>query len=246
MVTHMAVLEKLYSSVDLCRDPLSKTEAYESLDAAAAYFIGFAEGEEDGGTYDGVLLYGLAKRMCVMFDTCSSTNNNAESNERIISLLYAAQGELDVGACDSLANTIKGIENSLVIPLIQATLYASRENELYVKKKDKYAIELFSEGYALSLSILPLINNADISAARDIAKVMVNGFPGDKVADHTKVFRAMQVAIPKMKDLDCEMVGTLDGVSFCEGAADVRSSGVLSRASHYLLGGLVLSMLFCC
>jgi hypothetical protein len=244
MVTYMAVLESLYTSLDLCRDS-QKPEAHESLDEAAAYFVGSLEGEEDGGTYDGVLLFMLANRMCVHFGTCS-TSNIAQSNEKIISLLYAAQGEIDVGACDSLAKTVKGIENALTVPLIQGTLYTALENDLYLSKVVQ-AEDLLPEGYALAQSVLPLIHDVDSSAASDIADVMVKGFPKTqnlaKAGNHAKVFRAMQAVIPKMNGLDCTMVGTIAGVSFCSGAELASNSGVQHTSWHSTLGLLTSTLI---
>jgi hypothetical protein len=231
----MAALEKLYATINLCRDS-DKLEAYESLDAAAAFIIGSSEGEEDGGSYDGVLLFMLANRMCVHFKTCSPSNN-AESNERIISLLYAAQGEIAVGACDSLDKTIRGIENALVIPLIQGTLFTALQNDLFTKKVID-AEDYLPEGQVLAQCVLPLVHDADSSAAKDIESVMVTGFP-----NHEKVFHAMQTAIPKMKGLDCAMVGTLAGVSFCPGAASASYSGSRTWEIRNLFVTLCLSLL---
>eukprot|EP00804_Cyclotella_cryptica_P018112 CCRYP_005898-RB/>CCRYP_005898-RB protein AED:0.02 eAED:0.02 QI:1433/1/1/1/0.93/0.88/17/82/2547 len=234
MVTYMAALEKLYTTINLCTDS-NKSEAYESLDAAAAYIIGSSEGTQDGGSYDGVLLFMLAKRLCVHFKTCSSSNN-AESNERIISLLYAAQGEIDVGACDSLAKTVRGIENTLVIPLIQGTLFTALQNDLFINKVID-AGDYLAEGQVLAQCILPLIHDVDPSAANDIESVMVDGFP-----NHAKVFRAMGIAIPKMKGLDCNMVGILNGISFCSGA-ETTNSGPHTRKEGNVLVALGLSFL---
>ena len=243
-VTYMAVLEKLYTAVDLCRDTKT-SEAHDSLDAAAAYYSGSSEGEDDGGTYDGILLYMLANRMCVHFGTCSSSNN-AEVNEKIVSLLYAAQGEIDVGACDSLAKTVKGIENALTVPLIQGTLFTALENDLYLSGIIE-AEDLLPEGYVLAQSVLPLIHDVDSSAASDIADVMVV-FPRPEnilvASNHAKVFRAFQVAIPKMKGLDCSMIGAIAGVSFCPGAAIATDAAAASRVTTYhLLAALGTSLL---
>lgn len=242
MVSYMAVCERLYTALDLCRDT-KKADAHNSLDAGAAYFTGLSEGEEDGGTYDGVLLYMLANRMCVQFNTCSTISNNAQANEKIISLLYAAQGEIDVGACDSLAKTVKDIENALIVPLIQSTLYIALENDLFLSQLVE-ADYLLPEGYVVAQSVLPLIHDVDSSAANDIAQVLVEGFPRTQInaANHLKVFRAMQRAVPKMKGLDCEMIGTIAGVSFCEGAALATSSGE-HRVAHSIGLSIILLLL---
>jgi len=93
MVTHMAILQKLYNAVKSCKDG-NVDEGITNLDIAAAYYTGSFEGTEDGGSFDGSLNFFLARRMCIYFDTCSQSNN-ALINERMISLFYSAQGELD-------------------------------------------------------------------------------------------------------------------------------------------------------
>ena len=95
MVTYMATLEKLYDSVESCKKD-DREEGAESVDSAAAYYIGSLEGRDDGGSFDGELIYKLAMRMSVHFGT-STESNNASVNERIINLLYSAQGEVATG-----------------------------------------------------------------------------------------------------------------------------------------------------
>ena len=74
MLTYMATLEKLYSSVQSCQEG-NKKEGALNLDLAAGYFIGSLEGKDDGGSFDGNLIFMLAKRMCVHFGTCTSSNH---------------------------------------------------------------------------------------------------------------------------------------------------------------------------
>jgi hypothetical protein len=93
MVTHMAILQHLYSAVKSCKDG-NANEGVTNLDTAVAYYTGSFEGTEDGGSFDGSLNFFLARRMCIYFETCSESNN-ALINERMISLFYSAQGELD-------------------------------------------------------------------------------------------------------------------------------------------------------
>lgn len=96
MITYMAILEKLHSAVYSCGKAEIRDEGTKSLDVAVAYFVGSLEGPEDGGSFDGSLIHMLAKRMCVLFGTCT-LSNHARVNERIISLFYAALGEVEAG-----------------------------------------------------------------------------------------------------------------------------------------------------
>ncbi len=95
MVTHMSIQEQIHSAVEYCKSN-DFDNAASALDSAVAYLIGSMEGEEDGGSYDGNMIYMLAKRMCVHFGTCAASNN-AQVNEHIISLCYAGQGEIEAG-----------------------------------------------------------------------------------------------------------------------------------------------------
>lgn len=95
-VTFMAVLEKLYSALNSCRQGGSAEDGAKNLDIAVAYYVGSLEGEDVGGSYDGSLIYMLAKRMCVHFNTCTPSNN-AMVNELITSLFYTGQGEVETG-----------------------------------------------------------------------------------------------------------------------------------------------------
>lgn len=70
MLTYMAALEKLYTSIQFCKERKT-TEGAQNIDVAAGYIIGSLEGPEDGGSYNGDLIFMLAKRMCVTFGTCT-------------------------------------------------------------------------------------------------------------------------------------------------------------------------------
>ena len=101
MVTSMAILEKIYLALKSCSNEETRGKGANDLDIAIAYYMGSLEGTDDGGSYDGSLIHMLANRMCVHFGTCSD-ENNAVINERIMSLVYAGQGELEMGVSISL------------------------------------------------------------------------------------------------------------------------------------------------
>jgi len=88
----MAILEKLYSAIQSCQENKSDDGA-QNIDVAAGYLIGSLEGPEDGGSYDGDIIFMLAKRMCVHFGTCT-LSGNARINELIISSLVSLLKEL--------------------------------------------------------------------------------------------------------------------------------------------------------
>ena len=108
----------------------------------------------------------------------------------------------------------------MIVPLIQATLVSALENQYYFDGEMDDASEFYPEGYVLAQSILPLINQVDQKAAKDIEDVMVKGFPGpdhQQAVDYPKVFRAVQTALSKMSGVDCKQIGRMDGKGFCPG-----------------------------
>ncbi len=267
MVTHMAILQKLYSAVKSCKDG-DVVEGVTNLDIAAAYYTGSLEGTEDGGSFDGSLNFFLARRMCIFFDTCSQSNN-ALINERMISLFYSAQGELDtevsrtkmwtmtnrlqqcfstlifllLQACVPLERTVKEIDNALLVPLIQGTLFAAWQNSYYFNNNILIPStkEYFPEGYVLAQSILPIIANVDVDAADTIRSVMVGEFPfptREKASNYAAVFAAIKRALTKMDGVDCKEIGTIGGQGFCPGDVDPTSSSTrlsLSSISMILM-----------
>lgn len=244
----MATLEKLYSSVRLCKEDNRKESAL-NLDLAAGYFVGSLEGKDDGGNFDGSLIFMLAKRMCVHFKTCTQSHN-AVINERIISLFYASQAEIETKACSALEKTVKEIENAMIVPLIQGVLFSAGENENYYKQgfTNLAATEFYPEGFALAQSILPIVDDVDQSSARDIALVMVDGFPGSASDagsnDSAKVRRAVQNALTKMNKVDCSLIGSIGGNGFCPGDTTDLSSASCSSGSFVSLAVAGVLLLF--
>lgn len=254
MITFMAILEKIYLALDSCSNEETRGKGATDLDMAIAYYMGSLEGKEDGGSYDGTLLHMLANRMCVNFGTCSE-NDNAVVNERIVSLVYTAQGELEVGACEMMKRTVGEIKNVLIVPLIQGILFSAKANEMHYQSMhlSAYAIpdtqEFIPEGYALAQSILPLIADADQNSATIIKDVMVNSFPtqGDKRnQDSAKVVSAIKSALSKMEGFDCSQIGFIGGTGFCpkdnEDLYDPFNSASygLSSSASLMIAGLVL------
>ena len=141
---------------------------------------------------------------------------------------------------------MKEIENALIVPLLQGILFSARENERYFNNK-RVGLEFYPEGFALAQSILPVIDEADQSAATNIKTVMVASFPGqDKDGQSNNsalVHRAIKKAIPRM-GIDCTQVGSLDGYGFCSGDADQplnsASAASLSLGMLLVVTGMLL------
>lgn len=138
------------------------------------------------------------------------------------------------------------IKNALIVPLLQGVLFSARENEKYFNNK-RVGLEFYPEGYALAQSILPVIDEADQSAATNINNVMVASFPGQdkdgKSNNSALVHRAIKKAIPRM-GIDCTQLGSLDGYGFCSGDAEQplnsASSASLSLGMLLVVAGVFL------
>ena len=82
----------------------------------------------------------------------------------------------------------------------------------------------------MAQSILPIIADVDIEAAKDIESVMVDDFPfptREKASNHVAVFEAIKRALTKMDGVDCKQIGTIGGQGFCPG--DVEPTSGSSR-----------------
>ena len=121
-----------------------------------------------------------------------------------------------------MGKTVKEIESTMLVPLIQGTIFIANENELYFKKNTPSAAGYYPEGFILAQTILPVIHDVDQSAASDISGVMVEGFPDPEMSaasQPAKVFRAVQTALAKIDGINCDDVGTILGSNFCPGAS---------------------------
>ena len=143
-------------------------------------------------------------------------------------------------ACEPLGRTVKEIENALIVPLIQGVLFSARQNELHFKTPSVQ--EFYPEGYALALSVIPIINAKDPSSAANIKNVMVASFPDqstDKGSnDSDKVHRVIKSAVSKMDGVDCSQIGSLGGYGFCEG----DGSSMRNHASNSAISFVTLAI----
>ena len=74
---------------------------------------------------DGKLLYQLAEKRCVDYDTCP------EINKGLFEDLAQGKQELMTGDCDAARETTKSITAQMYIPLIQGTMkYAYHADKL--------------------------------------------------------------------------------------------------------------------
>ena len=199
MVMYMAILEKIYGAADKCRvgDSDAIDEAVLLIDQAVAFYVGSLEGATIAGTESGQLLFATSKQLCQFFDTCVE-ENNSEVNFSIIAAFRALSNQVIFGKCGEANETIASeIVPLLIIPLVQGTLHtAATLDGLQVGAQDG----IVAKGHAFSRSILPLLDNADVSSASVIATNLDFRQTGSLVPDGAEaVFLAFQDIIPAMQ-----------------------------------------------
>lgn len=245
MVIFMASLQKMHEAIGDCESPDSFRTENSRLewDRAAALMIGSLEGNTDGGTNTGFMMYALGKKRCEQFNRCAESGD-AIVNEQLITLLYSGRSETATKNCVALRKTTDEIESLLQVPLIQGTLrYALANDGMGLYNPDGN----LAEGYIFSRSILPYVHEANAKSAELIAKNMDFQFRTVPVPDGSvAVFEAFEDAIPNMNGVKCNLVGTVEGQNICAGGV---SSGMMNhRVSGLLLGiPVILSLVlaFC-
>jgi hypothetical protein len=236
LVLYMAILQEMYAALADCNsnDALKTIDASEAWDRAAALLIGSVEGTADGGTVDGQSFYALAKARCSQFGTCGNSGNS-EVNERIISLLYTGRGEVQARSCSALLRAIDEIERLLLVPLMQSTLHFAIQNE---KEPAGSQDADLAEGYISSLSILPLVDDANRVSATTIETNLAFQLKSKPMPDGSgAVFNALAAIYAEM-GVDCSNVGAANGINACSGATRLNSNGGSSKA------GLAVGVVF--
>ena len=141
------------------------------------------------------------------------------------------------------------IDNALLVPLIQGTLFAAWQNSYYFNNQILIPStqEFLPEGYVLAQSVLPIVANVDVDAANEIKSVMVDDFPlptREKASNHVAVFAAVKRALAKMDGVDCKQIGSIGGQGFCPGDADPTSpSSQLALSSIVILMTVGLALI---
>ena len=205
-VLFMAALQSMYEAIEGCKSSNKNRllSAVNEWDKAAAFLIGSMEGYQAEGSHDGYLLHNLARRMCQHFNTCDEYGN-AIVNEEIESLLYAGSFSLKSQSCGVLKDFVTKIEGHLLVPLFQASLYASERNsKLTVATTDP----MLASGYIYSRSILPYIDDVDSASAALVNKNLAFQFVTKPVMDGVaEVYDAFRQALAKMPFTGCKEIG---------------------------------------
>jgi len=239
MVLLSVIADNMNSVVEVCEGTsgeISETLGY--WDKMAALALGYLEGEAEGGSNDGMLLWGLAKQNCVEFGTCTGLNS-ALVNDEIVTLLYAGRGEIISGNCGELRKTTGKLLPLFQTPLIQGALSSATELDS-VSLPD---IGVRARGYVYATTLLPAIYDVN----RDAATTIASNFRLDKPTlkdGLDEVAHAFTESLGGM-NANCEYVGKSARIDSCTGDVKrsvkpliVLSSIILSLVGCFALGFL--------
>ncbi len=215
MILQMAALQAMYDAIGSCESSQTTSNSQNltdtSWDEAAAFLIGSLEGSSVNGSSDGRLIFALANSQCDEFATCS-TPGYSSLNDQIISLLYTGRGAYIGASCSALLKAAKELQAILLVPLIQGTLSTSIELHQIGQASSS---SLVSDGYVLSSSVLPLVDDADRGAATTISSNLPLSFNTEPVPDGVAaIFAAFAQAYMGI-GVDCTLVGVAYNINAC-------------------------------
>ena len=220
MIMFMTALQGMHEAIGECEanDATRDSSAAEFWDKAAASIIGHMEGFENGGADGGMLLFGLAKRHCDEFDTCSSPSSPislaAENNDKIISLLYAGRGAVLSRSCSELRKAATELEPLLLVPIIQATL-SSAEKAMNSGIRQKALNDDQVEAHIFASVVLPLVEDLDRVSAETISNHL-DLSSGPSSGGLGAVVEAFFLNYQGL-GLSCTQIGDSDDVDACNG-----------------------------
>lgn len=130
----MELAHRLYKAVSRCQQKeLRDEDGIQSIDVAAAYWIGEGLSSQDGET--GHLLYALAEEMGGNFNLLEG--GQSRTNRNILRLFNEAKTELSLpSACSenpatfvNLRHTVNKIISLMAVPLVQSLIHSLRMND---------------------------------------------------------------------------------------------------------------------
>jgi hypothetical protein len=233
----MYVIRELEDSLDDCEKGCSTADcnddAVHALDEAVAFYTG--ELTDDNSI--GKLVYALAEKRCIDFNTCGkdgdSTEGKAKVNFEIFADFDRMQTALRAKECGSARTIKESIARQLFVPMIQGTLryaYITGVQPAATQKAE-------AEGAAFAAAVLPMVHSCNKDDAQTIYDNMKTG------QANTADFNAVKKAFENNYDclgITCKDVGGVwnnpDQVYF-EGAGPCGSgSGGSSNNAGVAIG----------
>jgi hypothetical protein len=185
----MYFIRELEDSIDDCNDGCStddcNDDAVHALDEAVAFYTG-----EITGSGIGNLMYALAEKRCMNFNTCGkdgdSSAGQAKVNYEIFADFERMQSALRGKECGTARNIKERITKQLFVPMVQGTLrYA------YITGTQPDGTEKAeAEGAAFAAAVLPMVHSCNEKDAQIIYDSMQTG--QGNTADFDAVKQAFQ------------------------------------------------------
>lgn len=221
------------SGIDIDARNLQKAIKSPSFfwDAFAAFYIGSVEGVNMGGsdeTIDGVMLWNLANKRAVTFNTLND-EFYAEINDEMIDILYAGQSALERGNCLSIEKSANEAMHLMLMPVIQNTIWYAIQNEDL--KANSTSTDLVV-GKVLALSLLPIVKKYDADSAMVIERNMVDIEYKKPVPDGAQAVANAFYQVLDDIGWGCKYLGETEGVGACQ--AQAKSNAVSAVVSSSL------------
>lgn len=240
----LAVLEISHTEcgnvgIDIDARALQKTIKSPSFfwDAFAAFYIGSVEGTNIGGsdeTIDGVMLWNLANKRAVTFNTLND-EFYAEINDEMINILYAGQSELSQGNCFNIEKSANEAMHLMMLPIVQNTIWYAIQNEGL--KANSTSSDLVV-GKVLASSLLPIVKKYDTDSAMVIKRNMVDIEYMKPVPDGAQAVANAFYQVLDEIGWGCKYLGETEGVGACQAQA---MSGATSTVVATSLVGVVIA-----
>jgi hypothetical protein len=236
MIVFVATLESMYTAVESCVSAGDSRDGSAALhwDRAAAFIIGHLEGSSEGGSSDGRMIWGLSKKLCKEFGTCSDEEaTSTRTNDRITTYLYSGRGAVLDGSCDELQKVAGELSTLLVAPIFQA-LFSTTTQLVQSDSKDKEALQ--TEAYVYAIMLLPLISKVD----PNVAKTIQDNYPLEGTALRNGLVTTANALISAMGALSipCQYVGANMDIDSCTGSVSSHQTG---RIIGWIVGSLALA-----
>eukprot|EP00986_Skeletonema_menzelii_P000647 scaffold186_cov129-Skeletonema_menzelii.AAC.3 len=205
----------LGSSDQMCENA-NNDDPTKYWDAFAATYIGSLEGIDLGGsdqTIDGFMLWNVANRRAVSFDT-QNDDYYAEINDEMLELLFAGQAQLLRKDCLNFEKTVSRTLHLMVVPLVQSVIWYAIKNEGLDASSNDDGLVI---GEVAAKSVLPIVKKFDPNAARIIERNMVSSEVNfvPVVDGPQAVANAFYLVLDEI-GWGCDYVGHADGVEACQ------------------------------
>lgn len=214
MSVYMYVIREFEDAIDDCKTGCinCNDDPVHAWDEGVAFYTGSQQAKGSG-----YLLYELANKRCMNFNTCgvegALDNGIASINHRLFNLFAKGRDTLLGGKCPDVRAIVDDITALMAVPLIQGTLrYAYKLDKLNGGEKER------GEGATFAAAVLPRLAFCSANDAKTVYDNM-------RIDGSSTSFSAVRTAFESQYaclGIGCNMVGGLlsgVGAEFYEGAS---------------------------